>query len=150
MGAGSRIILIEADPAAARWGKVAVEITIASTALHDVQDPIRHRIRRSIEMAVDVDSGRACRGTYRAGRAGSGADGKRALVVMLVAVENHVDAVIFQEPGNGAHLVVHDGGIAGRKRRLVIDDDLPELGAGIEIVDHPVGQGRRIRSEYRR
>jgi len=58
--------------------------------------------------------------------------------------------MVFEQLGDGAHLVVGDGGIAGGEGRLVVDDDLPELFAGIEVVDDPILERGRISGEDRR
>src|SRR5215471_464996 len=55
--------------------------------------------------------------------------------------------MIFEQLSHRAHLVIDNGRIARRKRWLVIHDDLPQLLAGIEIINHPVSQRRRVSSE---
>ncbi len=69
------------------------------------------------------------------------------LIVVLMAIENHVDAVVLEELGDGTHLRIAHGGVARGKRRLMKYHNLPGLGAGIEIVDQPVAQDAWIRGK---
>jgi hypothetical protein len=55
--------------------------------------------------------------------------------------------MVFQQLGDGAHLVVHNGCVAGRESRLMVDNDLPRLLAGIEVMDYPLAESGRICSE---
>src|SRR5581483_1069987 len=66
-----------------------------------------------------------------------------------MTVENHVDTMVFEQLGDRAHLAVHDGRIPGGEGGLVEHHDLPELPAGIQIVDYPLRQRRRIVDESR-
>ena len=105
---------------------------------------------RAVELPIDIHSGRARRRCRLRARTGSRADGQCALIVVLVAVEHHVDAVVFEELRDRAHLSIEQRRISGGEGRLVEHDHLPELLAGIQIVDHPLSERRRVGDEGRR
>src|SRR5262249_20384312 len=153
--ASGGIVLIDAEAGAACGTEVAVKIAIAAGAFYKIEHAIGNGLRDTVERSVDGDSSWAL-GRRTSSDVSVGANRERALVVVLVAVENHIDTMVFEEFGNGSHLVVFHGGVAGRKRRLVEDHELPGLRAGIEIVDEPVakdggiGRERQLRSAKNR
>src|ERR1700730_6462357 len=67
-----------------------------------------------------------------------------------MAVENHIDAVVFKQLRDRAHLAVDNRCISRRESGLVENNDLPELLAGIQIVDHPLPERGGISHEGRR
>ena len=62
-----------------------------------------------------------------------------------MAIEHYVHAVILEELGYGAHLVVADGRVAAREAGLVEHNDLPHLMTRVQIVDYPIFQDGRVR-----
>src|SRR5262249_6211259 len=73
-----------------------------------------------------------------------GAEWPRALIIMLVAVVDEVDAVILEHLRDLTHLIVTQRRITRGVGRLVIDYDLPGLVRSVEIRDEPVAKDLRI------
>src|SRR6201998_2432557 len=69
---------------------------------------------------------------------------------MIMAVENNVHAMVLQQFGNRAHLVVDEGCVARSEGWLMVDDDFPRLLAGIEVLHDPLARRSRIGPEGRR
>jgi hypothetical protein len=149
-GSGCGVILIQSDAAAAGWSIVAIKVAIAACAFHQIKNAIRNGVRIPVELLVHVNRGGAGSGSGSRRGAGSGANGQRALVVMLMTVEDNIHAVVFKQLGDCAHLAVDYGCIARGERRLMIDNNLPWLLAGIKVIDDPLPQSRWIGHECRR
>ena len=147
--AGRGVVLVDAEAAPRGLGTLLSKSRLPPAPSTRVEHAVGDGVVAPSKAVSMATAGGAGGGAGRC-RAGQGAQGQGALVVVLVTVEDHVDAVIFQKLGDPAHLVVAEGGVAGGERGLVVDDDLPGLGAAVQVVDQPVAQHGRIRRERER
>ena len=107
---GRGVFLIDGRGAAAsRILQSIVKIAVPAGAFDEIQDAVRYRVARAIELPVDLDLGNARR--WGVGHVRQSAERKRSLIVVLVTVEDHVHAMVFEKLRDSAHLEITNGRI---------------------------------------
>src|SRR5262249_39176568 len=103
--AGSGVLLVETSALTTGRHFTAIEIAIPARAFHYVDYSIGNNVLNAVERRIHYDRARPCAGG-RFGNARPGAKRPGSLVIVLVAVEHDVDAMVFQQLADGSHLIV--------------------------------------------